>query len=153
MSPTGSLGDRALPGYGGPVGALPPRASKANGDDENAARRRPGAKICSEFLARDTRTSRPTYWLLVPRATRSHGSLRAPNGGALANLGCSEGPDLAPFCITPRPGASGSRVFRVEDDVAGSEVGPCGCAAGPGPSGPHIHETPGSLSAHRWVTG
>jgi hypothetical protein len=30
-------------------------ASRANGDDENAARRRPGAKICSEFLARDTR--------------------------------------------------------------------------------------------------
>jgi hypothetical protein len=27
-------------------------ASSANGDDENAARRRPGAEICGEFLAR-----------------------------------------------------------------------------------------------------
>jgi hypothetical protein len=36
-------------------------ASRANGDDENAARRRPGAEICSEFLARDTSvaSSRP----------------------------------------------------------------------------------------------
>jgi hypothetical protein len=29
-------------------------ASSANGDDENAARRRLGAEICAEFLARDT---------------------------------------------------------------------------------------------------
>jgi hypothetical protein len=28
-------------------------ASSANGDDENAAGRRPGAEICGEFLARD----------------------------------------------------------------------------------------------------
>jgi hypothetical protein len=30
-------------------------ASSANGDDENAARRRLGAEIGSDFLARDTR--------------------------------------------------------------------------------------------------
>jgi hypothetical protein len=29
-------------------------ASRANGDDENAARRRPGAEICGEFVVRDT---------------------------------------------------------------------------------------------------
>ena len=29
-------------------------ASSANGDDENAARRRLGAEICVEFVARDT---------------------------------------------------------------------------------------------------
>jgi hypothetical protein len=29
-------------------------ASRANGDDENAARRRPGAEMRSEFLAMDT---------------------------------------------------------------------------------------------------
>jgi hypothetical protein len=29
-------------------------AGSANGDDENAARRRLGAEICGEFLARDT---------------------------------------------------------------------------------------------------
>jgi len=33
-------------------------ASGANGDDENAARRRPGAEICGEFLARDARSTR-----------------------------------------------------------------------------------------------
>jgi len=33
-------------------------ASSANGDDENAARRRLGAEICSEFGARDTRRRR-----------------------------------------------------------------------------------------------
>jgi hypothetical protein len=33
-------------------------ASRANGDDENAARRRLGAEIGSEFVARDTQGSR-----------------------------------------------------------------------------------------------
>jgi hypothetical protein len=32
-------------------------ASSANGDDENAARRRLGADICGEFVVRDTRPS------------------------------------------------------------------------------------------------
>jgi hypothetical protein len=35
-------------------------ASSASGDDENAVRRRPGAEIYGEFLARDTRWRRYT---------------------------------------------------------------------------------------------
>jgi hypothetical protein len=53
-------------------------ASSANGDDENAARRRLGAEIGGEFLARDTRAVMPGVIATMVRGIQQRPVLDSP---------------------------------------------------------------------------